>query len=337
MGEELLAAIRAERLAGNPIIQPSLSASIGTNIKGPSLLRVPDWVEDPLGKYYLYFAHYQGDHIRLAYANHLEGPWQIVPDGALSLSATDCTGHVASPDVVLDEDAREFRMYFHGIYEKQQLTFVARSADGLQFAAGTTPVGPFHMRVFRHGEYWYGYAKNRHTDGMLVRSSDGIEPFEEGPHFLPRVRHVALLPHGPERLIMFYTRAGDAPESILATCFDLREDWLQWQPQGEVIVLAPEESWEGARLPVAPSASGSIDEPVCQLRDPAIFRDGGHVYLIYSVAGESGLAVAELFLPAAPVAGEPVAVPTPVPEPPPPAMPPPPVSDRIPDDIDLGG
>jgi hypothetical protein len=33
---------------------------------------------------------------------------------------------------------------------------------------------------------------------------------------------------------------------------------------------------------------------VRQLRDPAIFREDGRTYLIYSVAGESGLAIAEL-------------------------------------------
>ena len=31
-----------------------------------------------------------------------------------------------------------------------------------------------------------------------------------------------------------------------------------------------------------------------ELRDPAIFRDGAKTYLLYSVAGESGIAIAEL-------------------------------------------
>ena len=33
---------------------------------------------------------------------------------------------------------------------------------------------------------------------------------------------------------------------------------------------------------------------VRQLRDPAIFREDRKTYLLYSVAGESGLAIAEL-------------------------------------------
>jgi len=33
---------------------------------------------------------------------------------------------------------------------------------------------------------------------------------------------------------------------------------------------------------------------VNQLRDPAIFEDQGRIYLFYAVAGESGIAVAEI-------------------------------------------
>jgi hypothetical protein len=31
-----------------------------------------------------------------------------------------------------------------------------------------------------------------------------------------------------------------------------------------------------------------------QLRDPAIFEENGRIYLFYAVAGESGIAIAEL-------------------------------------------
>lgn len=52
---------------------------------------------------------------------------------------------------------------------------------------------------------------------------------------------------------------------------------------------------EGTNFPLAPSARGEVKEPVRQLRDPALFESKGHAYLIYAVAGESGLAIAELF------------------------------------------
>ena len=58
--------VRVERLLDGPIIGPDLDPSIGQNIQGPSLIRVPDWVENRLGNYYLYFADHKGRYIRLA-------------------------------------------------------------------------------------------------------------------------------------------------------------------------------------------------------------------------------------------------------------------------------
>ena len=52
--------VKVTRLVDRPIIQQGIDASIGENIQGPSLIRVPDWVQDPLGRYYLYFADHKG-------------------------------------------------------------------------------------------------------------------------------------------------------------------------------------------------------------------------------------------------------------------------------------
>ena len=68
---------RVERLLDEPIITPATHPSIGENIQGPSLVRVPDWVQAPLGRYYLYFADHKGRYIRLAYAAALMGPWTV--------------------------------------------------------------------------------------------------------------------------------------------------------------------------------------------------------------------------------------------------------------------
>ncbi|MDQ3622022.1 MAG: hypothetical protein M3463_05975 [Verrucomicrobiota bacterium] len=65
------------RFEENPIIRPDmLPGEDGVNICDPSLIRVPDWLGNPLGKYYLYFADHKGKYIRLAYADRLQGPWQ---------------------------------------------------------------------------------------------------------------------------------------------------------------------------------------------------------------------------------------------------------------------
>ena len=69
---------------------------------------------------------------------------------------------------------------------------------------------------------------------------------------------------------------------------------MQWQESVAVEVLRPETEWEGAELRIAPSRGGHIDERFNQLRDLAVFEDEGKVYLLYSVAGEHGLAIAEL-------------------------------------------
>ncbi len=70
----------------------------------------------------------------------------------------------------------------------------------------------------------------------------------------------------------------------------LSGDWTNWQPSDLVTVLQPELDYEGARLPLQPSRHG----PVRQLRDPATYQEGAKIYLLYSVAGESGIAIAEL-------------------------------------------
>ena len=57
-----------ERFSEGPIVDISLSEKLTLeaqqegyiNINGPSVISVPDWVENPLGKYYLYFAHHRG-------------------------------------------------------------------------------------------------------------------------------------------------------------------------------------------------------------------------------------------------------------------------------------
>jgi hypothetical protein len=78
--------MRIARLPGNPIIRPHMDARMGTNINGPSLIRVPHWIDDPLGTYYLYFADHKGHYIRLAYADRLEGPWRMYEPGTLQLA-----------------------------------------------------------------------------------------------------------------------------------------------------------------------------------------------------------------------------------------------------------
>jgi hypothetical protein len=54
--------MRIHRLLDRPIISADLHPSIGANIQGASMIRVPDWIGGRLGDYYLYFADHKGSY-----------------------------------------------------------------------------------------------------------------------------------------------------------------------------------------------------------------------------------------------------------------------------------
>jgi hypothetical protein len=285
------------RLEGNPILHRDTTAGVGRNINGPSLITAPPWIEHPLGRYYLYFAHHRGTFIRLATADRLEGPWRLYEPGTLHLAASHFPTdgrrpHIASPDVHVDVASGTVRMYYHGLdtATRVQHTRVALSTDGIHFEARQELLGRAYFRVFAYDGWWYALAK----PGILYRSVDGLGDFQRGPRlFSESMRHSALLRRGDE-LLVFWSRIGDCPERILCSPVALDGDWMTWRAGPAVTVLEPETPWEGADLPLEASVPAWEDEPVRQVRDPAIFEEYGRTYLLYSVAGESGIAVAEL-------------------------------------------
>lgn len=302
--------MRAQRLDGSPIVTTRSAPEVGDNVNGPSLVRAPGWVERPLGRYYLYFAHHRGRSIRLAAADRIEGPWRVHPPGALALADAACLDHVASPDVHVDAARREIRMYFHGVVHHDpatpdphenaldgtrpfvQRTKLAVSRDGIRFAARPDVLGPSYFRVFSWRGDWYALA----MPGIVYRSADGVSGFERGPAlFSEAMRHSAVLRRG-DRLHVLYSDVGDCPERILHATIDLRPDWGAWRPSPPEVVLEPETGYEGVELPLEPSVRGLAAQPVRQLRDPAVFEEDGSLYLLYAVAGEQGIAVARLSL-----------------------------------------
>lgn len=309
-----LSAPQVERFPGNPIVSPEMLANNdGENINGPSLIRVPAWVSGALGKYYLYFAHHEGSYIRMAYADDLAGPWTVHGPGTLRLEDTICDDiaessyadyrHVASPDVHVNHESQQIRMYFHcPVYisgardsddSYRQVTLVATSTDGLSFEAASEPLGNSYFRVFRWAGQHYGLG----MPGVFYRSADGLSGFEEGPTlFSADMRHAAVVVRDG-RLLVLYTLVGENPERILFSVIELGPDWMTWSATEPMVVLEPEFDWEGANLPREPSVRGAAMEPVRQLRDPALFEMDGRTFMLYSVAGESGIAIAELHWP----------------------------------------
>ena len=147
---EAKGAIKVVRLNNSqPIITQKTFEDVGassdaSNINGPSVIRIPDWVKiaaraSPKAGYYLYFAHHQGAYIRMAWAANIEGPWTLFNVGSKNDSRDKGRGvldmgsnrnikkpviefsggvgiwkHIASPDVIIDELNQQFILYFHG-------------------------------------------------------------------------------------------------------------------------------------------------------------------------------------------------------------------------------
>jgi hypothetical protein len=303
IAEDSIVNPRAQRFSENPIIRPDmLPGSDGRNINGPSLIRVPEWIVNPLGKYYLYFADHGGQYIRMAYADKLGGPWKVHEPGVLNLKdAPDGRAHIASPDVLIDGERKELRMYFHcpSKTSPHQTTYLARSSDGVRFTANGVRLGPSYFRVFRYGDYWYAIAK----PGRLYRSRDGVSGFEEGPNpFLGipelnasgvQIRHLAVDLNG-DLLTTYFTCIGDKPERIMRSSINMETDWTKWTATRPELVLKPEMDYEGMQVPLAESSGGRSKTRENALRDPCIFKEDGKTYLLYSVSGEYGIGIAEL-------------------------------------------
>jgi hypothetical protein len=319
----------AERFATNPLISVSSDASLGGNVNGPTVIRVPEWIERPLGRYYMYFANHMGETIRLAYADALTGPWRVHEPGVLDVRETafyrqqpdpegpraDFYTHVASPEILIDDENRRLIMWVHGWWTNgerwpetlaearawartrgyAQLTQVAESADGLSFTVRPAITRTSYLRVFELDGTFYGVSRL----GTLSRASDPLAPFEVGPSlfrdgpYAGKVRHVGVVLHG-RSLDVYFTAIGDAPERVLVASVGLEGDWASWRAGEAVEVLRPVTPYECAQLPVAPSESGDIAVPARQLRDPFVFEEDGGAFLFYAACGEQAIAGATL-------------------------------------------
>jgi len=168
-------------------------------------------------------------------------------------------------------------MYVHGRGEGRQLTRHAVSTDGVNFEGREEDLGRPYFRVIEHEDYFYAMS----MPGFMYRSRDGISNFEEGPQFFTAdMRHSALLIR-ENQLYVFFTNRGDAPERIFLSKIEMIGDWMNWAASEPVEVLRPEHDWEGANLPIEASRA-------------AIYQENGKTYLLYSVAGESGIAISEI-------------------------------------------
>lgn len=312
----------ATRLTNEPIIHAALDPRIGVNIQGPSLIRVPDWVKAPLGRYYLYFADHKGRFIRLAFADELSGPWSIHAQGSLQLENSHfptepiqpseqsvetnsvspgqllhsreyegSTPHIASPDVHVNHDERRIYMYYHGLLSyANQKTRVATSDDGINFVAEQPVLCRTYLRVVPFQDSLLGMV----MPGVLYRLKHARGPFEAGQQlFTSNARHHALLTN-ENRLFIFWTEVGEAPEHVKVSVIENVGSTDSFEVKHLGPLLKPERDWEGASAPNEPSVRSVAYGCVNQLRDPCVFVEDGRVFLLYAGGGESAIGIAEL-------------------------------------------
>lgn len=299
-----------------PIISADAHPELDGNVNGPSLICAPDWLDSPPGKYLLYFAHHEGNSIRLAVADQLTGPWRIVTPAPLDLEhslfalnppcADDLdpeakafidTGadgtypHIASPDVWVDHETEQIRLYYHGRLEDgRQRSRVAMSRNGLSFTARMETIGLPYLRIFMRNGWFYAIT----MPGQLYRSRDGLGNFEKGPVLTSEpIRHHAILEH-EDQCYVFWTRVGDRPERILVSLLNFEAPWQDWKLGETREIHRAGKIWEGADMAPDASQYGAVMQSVNQLRDPAIFQQDDKIYLLYAVAGEQGIAIGEL-------------------------------------------
>ncbi len=265
------------------------------NINGASIIKVPDWLENPLGNYYLYFASHTGKYIRLAYSDNLMGPYSIYRDGCLNISQTNCKSHIASPDVHIDGD--KILMYYHGDLEDGQKSFLSTSVDGINFKTDNKVLGEFYFRVFKYKDKVYSIAKNKNEDSVIYQSDSYDGEFKRIFNILPNSRHTAVYLKD-DYLYIFYTVVKDAPESIYYCKLKLSENVEDWKVISNNRLTIPQYRYEGGGSQIIPSNFGSAtlrygNIPLNELRDPCIFEDDD-LYLLYTFSGEAGIAIGKL-------------------------------------------
>ena len=181
----------------NPIIFRNMfpsnrRSSQGDNIDGPSMIRVPNFVQNRANsnaRYYLYFGHHDGDYIRMAWSRDPDRGFNLYRAGAsvgtrgvLDNNNTNITNvgrgiqlrrnHLASPDAHVDITNNRITLFFHhgGPYRfngrdtNSQRTFVVESRDGLSFRRGDIrpfQLGPSYFKVFERNNRYFAV----HNDG----------------------------------------------------------------------------------------------------------------------------------------------------------------------------
>jgi hypothetical protein len=325
------AQVNVQRFSQNPLVNQTnmgLQCDGSYDVNFPSIVTAPMWLKFRLfpylgcmPNYLMYYSNHHGQQIYLSYSNYITGPWvSYAPGTTLTLAAVlaafntttnSTSAEVASADIYIDNQNEIVRMYFHRRVPNDNFAIVTSAAfatDGINF--DTIDTADLLTAYARHF-IWQGEFYFTDRQGYLWKSADGLTNFIAGPTVIAAaftepsivipgntyngyLRHLGLFLNG-DVLYVYGSRVGDAPERIFYTTIPLTTNWMTWNVSMPVtLVMEPVMVYEGADLPNVPSAKGDATGPVNQLRDPYPFTDGFGCYLYYTVAGEQGIAGAQL-------------------------------------------
>jgi len=260
----------------------------GNNINGPSLIKAPKWIKSPLGKYYLYFSHHKGKYIRMAYSEKITGPYKIFKEGVFNLKNSPGRDHIASPDVHVDSENKIIIMYYHTCFNKNQYTLKSTSINGISFKSDNNKIGSYYFRGFRFKNQLYGIAKGTNNYGKIYKKVN-YEWKVIYQKLIKNIRHTAVLVED-DKIYLFFSLIGELQESIYCCNLDINN----FQITNKYKLLKPTLKYEGFNFPKEKSKIGMEKKFVNQVRDPGIYINKSDKYLLYSVSGEKGIAIAKL-------------------------------------------
>lgn len=108
---------------GEVLEAKDLHFSPSPELERASLIKTEGRVENPLGKYYLYYSPHKHVGVSLAYSDSIKGPW-------IQYKGNPIVQDAAIPDVRWIEDSGKFHLWAH---KKNKQTEMWTSSDGLHF------------------------------------------------------------------------------------------------------------------------------------------------------------------------------------------------------------
>ena len=152
---------------------------------------MPDWVENPLGKYYLYFAHHKGSYIKMAYADSQGGDWKMYDGGILPLDKSGLVTKVGKKSDL--ETLRKYNTWSESIAlieigKAAQKSFEKRKKINGKGSAPTTPhlANPeviINEKTKKFHLYIHGVVEGSLQKSKVALSKDGIN-FDAQPEII---------------------------------------------------------------------------------------------------------------------------------------------------------